>query len=49
MTDERKGAEVYVSLREQWDLDIRRMALYLAYEMEDIDYVTHGVAKQDGV
>jgi hypothetical protein len=48
VTDERKGADVYASLREHWDLDIRRMAAYLAYETEDIDGVTHGVAKQDG-
>jgi hypothetical protein len=48
VTDERKGADVCASLREQWDLDIQRMAPYLAYEMEDIDPVTHGVAKQHG-
>jgi hypothetical protein len=46
VADEHRGADLYVSLREQWDLHIQRMAPYLAYEMADVDRVTSALAKQ---
>jgi hypothetical protein len=35
--DERAGAEVYLSLRVQWDRYIRECAAFMAYEMREID------------
>jgi hypothetical protein len=37
LADERAGAEIYVSLRSQWDPHIRALAPALAYSMEEID------------
>jgi hypothetical protein len=44
--DEHAGAERYVSLREQWDFDIQRMAPYMSYKMADIDRVTSAIAQR---